>query len=63
MGLLIPIVDRRAVEVEVCSHHRLGRAAGDGVPVNIDSGERQGCWYFVGHGLDVVWRDESAALR
>jgi hypothetical protein len=63
MGLLIPIVDHLAVEVEVCRHHRLGRAAGDGVPVNIDSGERQGCRYFVSHSFDVVWRDESAALR
>jgi len=39
MGLLIPIVDHRAVEVEVCVHHRLRRAAGEGVPVNIDSGQ------------------------
>jgi hypothetical protein len=39
MGLLISIVDRRAVEVQICGDHRLGRAAGDGVPVDIDSGE------------------------
>jgi hypothetical protein len=39
MRLLVSIVDRRAVEVQICGHHRLGRAAGDGVPVNIDSGE------------------------
>jgi hypothetical protein len=63
MGLVIPIVDRRAVEVEVCGHHRLGRAVGDGVPVNIGSGEGQGCRYFVGHTFDVVRGDESAALR
>jgi hypothetical protein len=62
MGLLISIVDRRAVEVEVCGHHRLGRAAADGVPVNPDSGERPGSRNFVGHGVDVVWRNEAAAL-
>ena len=33
------------------------------MPVNIDSGERQGCRYFVSHSFDVVRRDEAAALR
>ena len=63
MGLLISLVDGPAVKVEVGGHHRLGRATGDGVSVDIDSVERKGTRYFVGHGLDVVWWYEPAALR
>jgi hypothetical protein len=63
MGLLISLVDGRAVEVEVGGHHRLGRATGDGVSADFDSVEREGTQYFVGHGPDVVCWDEPAALR
>jgi hypothetical protein len=63
MGLLVSIVERRAVEVEVSGHHRLGRTVGDRVPVNIDSRERQRRRYLVGHCFDVVRWNEATAAR
>jgi len=31
--------------------------------VYTDSVQGQGCRYLGGHGFDVIWRDESTALR
>jgi hypothetical protein len=63
MRLLVSIIDGLAVEIEVSGHHCLGRAVRNGVPVNVVSVEFQCGGNLIGHCVDVVGRDESAAAR
>jgi hypothetical protein len=63
MRLLVSIIDRLAVKIEVSRHHCLGRTVGDGVPVDIDSGQFQRRRYLVGHRFHVVGWDEAPTAR